>query len=248
MYTKGDPRGLGWIGRLWLTCILLTLCIKWISGFPESSVHKESASNAGDSGWIPGLGRSAGEGIGCPLQYSWASLVAQLTKNPPAMWETWVQSLGWEDPLKKGKVTHASILAWRIPWTVQSMGFQRVRRDWATCTFTFIKWINNENISPVPGYSQCRDQTCISCISCSGRQNLYPCTMWEAHCNNNILYCTRSSMQCSVVTWIRRKYKKRQDVCIRIADSHCCLVETNNIVRQHSPIKTKKKKSAIARG
>ena len=50
--------------------------------------------------------------------YSWASLVTQLVKNPPAMWETWVSSLGWEDPLEKGKATHSSILAWRIPWTV----------------------------------------------------------------------------------------------------------------------------------
>ena len=66
---------------------------------------------------IPGLGRSAGEGIGYPLQYSWASLVAQLVKNPPAMQETWVRSLGWEDPLEKGKATYSSILAWRIPWT-----------------------------------------------------------------------------------------------------------------------------------
>ena len=47
-----------------------------------------------------------------------ASLVAQLVKNPPIMWETWVPSLGWEDPLEKGKATHSSILAWRIPWTV----------------------------------------------------------------------------------------------------------------------------------
>ena len=60
---------------------------------------------------IPGLGRSAGEGIGNPLQNSWASLVAQLVKNPPAVQETWVQSLGWEYPLKKGKATHSSILA-----------------------------------------------------------------------------------------------------------------------------------------
>ena len=60
-------------------------------GFPHSSVSKESAGNAGDPGLrIPGFGRSAGEGIGYPLQYSWASLVAQLVKNPPAMWETWV--------------------------------------------------------------------------------------------------------------------------------------------------------------
>ena len=75
---------------------------------------------------IPGSGRSAGEGIGYPLQYSWASLVAQLVKNPLAMWETWVQSLGWEDPLEKGKATQSSVLAWIIPWTVQSMGSQRV--------------------------------------------------------------------------------------------------------------------------
>ena len=60
---------------------------------------------------IPGLGRSTGEGIGYPLQSSWASLVAQLLKNPPTMRETWVRSLGWEDPPEKGKATHSSILA-----------------------------------------------------------------------------------------------------------------------------------------
>ena len=64
---------------------------------------------------IPGLGRSAGEGKGYSLQYSWVSLVAQLVKNPPAMRETWVPSLGWEDSLEKGKATHFSVLAWRIP-------------------------------------------------------------------------------------------------------------------------------------
>ena len=77
-----------------------------------SSVGKESTFNAGDPGSPPGLGGSLGEGIGYPLQYSWAFLVAQLVKNPPAMQETWVQSLGWEDPLEKGKATHFSILAW----------------------------------------------------------------------------------------------------------------------------------------
>ena len=80
-------------------------------GFPNSSVGEESTCNAGDPCLIPGSGRSTGEGIGYPLQYSWASLVAQLVNNPPAMWETWVRSLGWEDPLKKGKATHSSILA-----------------------------------------------------------------------------------------------------------------------------------------
>ena len=91
-------------------------------GFPDSSVGKESTCNAGDPSSIPGLGRSAGEGMGYPLQYSWASIVAQLVKNPPTMQETWVRSLGWEDALEKGKATHPSILAWRIPRTLFSGG------------------------------------------------------------------------------------------------------------------------------
>ena len=64
---------------------------------------------------IPGVGRSPGEGIGYPLQYSWASLVAQVVRNLPAMQETWVLSLGWEDPLEEDMATHSNILVWRIP-------------------------------------------------------------------------------------------------------------------------------------
>ena len=85
---------------------VLRLC-RLGNGLPDSSVGKESTYNAGDPGLIPGAGRSAGEGIGYALQYSWASLVAQLVRNPPAIWETWVRSLGWEDPLDKGKATHS---------------------------------------------------------------------------------------------------------------------------------------------
>ena len=85
--------------------------------FPGSSAGKESSCNAGDPSSISGLGVSAGEEIGSPLQYFWASLVAQTVKNPPVMGETCVWSLGREDPLEKGKATHSSILAWRIPWT-----------------------------------------------------------------------------------------------------------------------------------
>ena len=73
-----------------------------IGGFPDGSVGKESTCNAGDPGSIPGSGRSAGEGIGCPLQYSWASLMVQLVKNLPAMQEIMVQFLGQEDLLEKG--------------------------------------------------------------------------------------------------------------------------------------------------
>ena len=87
-------------------------------GFPCGSAGKESACNIGNPGSIPGLGRSAAEGIGYPLQFSWASLVAQLVKNLLAVQETWVQFLGWEDLLEKEIATHSSILTWRIPWSV----------------------------------------------------------------------------------------------------------------------------------
>ena len=86
-------------------------------GFPCGLAGKESAWNVGDLGLIPVLGRFPGEGIVYPLQYSWASVLAQMVKNPPAIWETWVWSLDWEDPLEKEKATHSSILTWRIPWT-----------------------------------------------------------------------------------------------------------------------------------
>ena len=92
----------------------LLLC-KGLRGFPGSSADQESACNAGDPGLIPGLGRSPGERIGYPLQYSWASLVAQMVKKLPVIQETWVRSLGWEDPLEEGMATHSSIVAWRIP-------------------------------------------------------------------------------------------------------------------------------------
>ena len=84
-------------------------------GFPGSSPGKESACNTRDPSLIPGSGRSPGGRIGCPLQYSWVSLVAQIIKKLLAMWEAWVRSLGWEDPLEEEMATHSRILAWRIP-------------------------------------------------------------------------------------------------------------------------------------
>ena len=80
-------------------------------GFPGSSSGKESTCNAGDPGSIPGSGSSPGEGISYLLQCSWASLVSQMVKNLPAMRETWVQSLVWENPLEEGMEIHSSILA-----------------------------------------------------------------------------------------------------------------------------------------
>ena len=108
--------------------------VSLFQGLLGSSAGKEPSCNAGDPGLIPGSERSTGEGIGYPLQYSWASLMAQLINNSPAMWETWVQSLGWEDPLEEGMATHSRILAWRIPCReepgrLQSSGSQRVRQD-----------------------------------------------------------------------------------------------------------------------
>ena len=111
-------------------------------GFTGGSAGKESTCNAGDLGSIPGFGKCPGEEKGYPLQYSCTSLVAQLLKNLPAMQETWVRSLGWKDPLEKGKATHSSILPWRIPWTVQSMGSQRVGQDWITFTFMAFFMVN----------------------------------------------------------------------------------------------------------
>ena len=99
--------------------------------FRDSSAGKESTCDAGDPGLTPGLGRSPGERIGY-LLHSWASLMTQLVKNLPAMWETWVLSLGWEDPLKKSMETHSNILACGIPWTVTVplfTGWQRVEHD-----------------------------------------------------------------------------------------------------------------------
>ena len=87
--------------------------------FPSISLGKKSTCNAGDPAWILASGRYAREGISYPLYYSWASLVAQLVKNPPAMWETWIRSLSWEDPWRRE----------RLPTTVFWPGSQRVDHD-----------------------------------------------------------------------------------------------------------------------
>ena len=115
-----------------------TLILKLLP-FPGNSAGKESAWDAGDPGLIPGSGSSPEEGIGYPLQYSWASLVPHMVKNLLAMRETWVWSLGWKYLLEKGMATYSSILVWRIPWTeepggLQSMGSQRIGYNWVTNT------------------------------------------------------------------------------------------------------------------
>ena len=103
-----DPGGLQFTGSQRIEHNLVT------KGFPDSSVGKVSSCNAGDPSLIPGSGKSAGEGRGYQLRYSWTSPVAQLVKNAPAMRETWVRSVDWEDLQEKGKSTHSSVVAWRI--------------------------------------------------------------------------------------------------------------------------------------
>ena len=110
------------------------LYLHYYWGFPGSSAGNESTCNAEEPGLILGSGKSPGEGIGYPLQYSWASLVAQMVKYPPAMQETWVRSLGWEEPLEEGMAAHSVFLPGDSPWTeelvgLQSMGLQRVRHS-----------------------------------------------------------------------------------------------------------------------
>ena len=141
-------------------------------GFPANLAHKESACNAGDPGSIPGPGRCPGEGIGHWFQYSWASLVAQIVKNLPAMRETWVQSLGWEDPLEEDMQPTTVFLSGESLWTeepggLQSMGSQRVGHDWATKHstaqiaerwFRAIKEMNSANGETVPIYKCCQQK------------------------------------------------------------------------------------------
>ena len=137
--------------------------------FPSSSAGKESTCNAGDPRSNLGLGRVFWDRIGYPLQYSWASLVTQTVKKP-AMWETWVWSLGWEDALEEGMATHSSIL----PHGESSIGLQRVRHYWVTKHSSppgfsvhgishgrILEWVViSSRVSSRP-----REQTYISCLA-----------------------------------------------------------------------------------
>ena len=99
-----------------------------------------------------------------------SSLIPQLIKNLPAMQETWVQSLGWEDPLEKGKATHSNILTWRIPWTIQSMWSQRVGHDWETFKPSRqLKWnCLNKQVMLGNAYQQIPSVLCCFWVWCGG--------------------------------------------------------------------------------
>ena len=135
----------------------MAICIQNL-GFLASSAGKESTCNAGDPGSIPVLGRSPGEAVGYPLHYSWAFWVAQMVKHPLAMQETWLWSLGWDNPLEESMATHSSILAWRISmdrgarwatvhWVTKSlMWLSTVYSIFVKCKKFMIAFIFTENI------------------------------------------------------------------------------------------------------
>ena len=110
--------------------------------FPDSSVGKESTCNAGGPGSIPGLGRSAGEGIGYPLQYTWASLVAQLVKNLPAMWDPWVGKIPWRrERLSTPVFWPGEFHGLYSPW-------DWIEHEWATFAFqSFLYWTWRETLA-----------------------------------------------------------------------------------------------------
>ena len=116
-----------------IVCLSIWIMPHSSPAFPDSLVGKESAWNAGDTGSIPVLGRCPGEGIGYPFQYSWASLVPQPVKNPPGMQETWVRSLGWEDPLEKER------LPTPVFWPRE---FHRLNSPWSCKELDTTEWLS----------------------------------------------------------------------------------------------------------
>ena len=123
---------------VWFEKYFFSIChlpFEIVYGICEASLVDQLVKNPPAMQKTPGLRSLPGEGMGHPLQYSWASLLAQMAKNQPTMQETWVQSLGWEDLQEEGMATHSNIRAWRIPWTeeldrLQSMGQQRDTTEW----------------------------------------------------------------------------------------------------------------------
>ena len=133
---------------------------------------KNPPAMRGDPVLILGSRRSPGEGIGYPLQYSWVSLVAQLVKNLPAMQETWIRSLGWEDPLKKEMATHSSIHAWRIPWTEEPGGLvYRVAKSQIWLSNLYFHFADNRFLSQVTNPASAKVHA-ISALSLSNHGTL----------------------------------------------------------------------------
>ena len=144
-----------------------------------SSAGKESACNAGDPSSIPESRRSPGEGICYPLQCSWTSLVVQLVKNPPAMWETCVRSLSWDDPLEKGKAIHCSILAWRIPLTVHGVTKSRTQlSDFPFTSLHGLEVLNNHLVITILLLVGVQTELRFSCSSHKSHHSLFERNSW----------------------------------------------------------------------
>ena len=162
-------------------------------GFLSSSAGKESTCNAGDPTLIPRLERSAGERIGYLRQYSWASLVAQMVKNPPAMWESRVQSLGWEDPLEERMATHSGILPWRIPMDREAwwVTVHRVAKSQRQLSDYIQAKIRDSSFSVTPG-----PRIHTHCFMCSTLPTLLctplPCAQEHVICSKRFQYFSLS--------------------------------------------------------
>ena len=142
--------------------------------FPGGSDGKESACNAGDPSSIPGWGRSHGEGIGYPLQYSWASQVAQTVKNLPAMWKTWVWSWVGKIPWRKAWQPTPVFLPGESPWTevpgrLQSIWLQRAGRGWVT---KHSIWSSNSTSGSITQWNENTELKRISRPPCSWQHYL----------------------------------------------------------------------------
>ena len=150
---------------------------------------------------IPVLGRFPGEEIGYPLQYSWASLLAQLVKTLPPLWESWVRSLGWDNPLEEDMATHSSILAWRIPmdrgawWATVHRVAESDMTDLAQHSKNPIKGqgveqvpksVNPASNTPDPWHSTNRWKVCLKVLhrAAWGHTNLSQVTNLFSHCCN----------------------------------------------------------------
>ena len=141
-----------------------------VEGFPDSSVGKESTCNTGDPGSIPESERSPGEGLGYPFPYSWALLVAQMVKNLPAMWETWVRSLDWEDPLEEDMQPTVVFLPGESPWTEEPGGLHSL---WGHQESDMIEQLSTVHCS-MSG-SNCFFLTCIPVSQKAGK------VVWYSH-------------------------------------------------------------------
>ena len=150
---------------------------------------------------IPGLGRGPGEGIGYPLQYSWASLVVQIVKNPLAMQETWVWSLSGEDLLERGVSTHPSVLAWRTPWKMnpaglKSMGMQRVGHNWVTFTHWLTQGMGESGLYKL-SWEESRPTSLLAQMAAE----VAWCWCWSCLAISKLWQNTSLSWQLSSVVW-----------------------------------------------